>query len=110
MGLVGTTIVAADGFSASGDIGDNEGYNSSSNSWKSLTPDPTGRNEACSGSINGLLYVAGGSHDGLTNNTSVNESFNLSTNMWTTLARIPRPVAAAGAAVQKGLLYCFGGG
>jgi len=110
VGLVGTTIVAADGFSASGDIGDNEGYNASSNSWKSLTPDPTGRNEACSGSINGLLYVAGGSHDGLTNNTSVNESFNLSTNMWTTLARIPRPVAAAGAAVQKGLLYCFGGG
>jgi N-acetylneuraminic acid mutarotase len=75
-----------------------------------LTPDPTGRNEACSGAIDGQLYVAGGSHDGRTNNTTVNESFNLSTTKWTTLAPIPNPVAAAGSAVNKGLLYCFGGG
>jgi N-acetylneuraminic acid mutarotase len=108
VGLVGTTIMAADGFTASGDTGDNEGFNA--NSWKLRTPDPTGRNESCGGSINGLLYVAGGSHGGVTNNTNVNESFNLSKNKWATLAPIPKRVAAAGSAVNKGLLYCFGGG
>jgi hypothetical protein len=108
--LVGTKIVAADGFSASGDTGDNAGYNASTNSWKSQTADPAGRNEACTGSISGRLYVAGGSHDGITNNTNVNELFNLSTNKWAPLAPIPHPVVAAGSAVNKGLLYCFGGG
>ena len=110
VGLVGTTIVAADGFSASGDTGDNEGYNASTNSWRSLTADPTGRNEACTGSISGRLYIAGGSNGGVTNNTSVNESFNLSTNKWATLAAIAHPVAGAGSAASRGLLYCFGGG
>ena len=108
--MVGTTVVAVDGFSNSGDTGDDEGYNASTNSWKSLTADPMGRNEACTGSISGLLYVAGGSHDGRTNNTNVNESFNLATNKWATRAPIPHPVVAAGAAVNKGLLYRFGGG
>jgi hypothetical protein len=108
VGLIGTTIVAADGFSASGDTGDTEADNATS--WTLRTPDPTGRNEACAGSIHGLFYVAGGSHDGATNNTKVNESFNLSKNKWATLAPIPRPVAGAGSAVNKGRLYCFGGG
>ena len=33
VGLVGTTIVAADGFTESGNTGDNEGYDATTNSW-----------------------------------------------------------------------------
>ena len=110
VGLVATTIVAADGYNAaSGDNGDNEGYSVSTNSWKSLAADPTGRNAACTGSTGGQLYVASGSNSG-GSPQSVTESFRLSKNKWTTLASIPQAVIAPGSAVNKGVLYCFGGG
>ncbi len=98
---VGTTIVAADGYTASGDTGDNEGYDATTNSWTSLTPDPMPRNGTCTGAIGGKLYVAG---DGAST-----ESFNLSKNTWKTLASMPEPTQFPGSAVYKGLLYCFGG-
>jgi len=59
-GLVGTTIVAADGFTTSSDTGDNEGYAVSTNLWSSLTADPTPRNASCYGSLSSQLYVAEG--------------------------------------------------
>lgn len=115
-GLVGTTIVAADGYSSSKDTGDNEGYNAATNSWKSLAADPTARNAACTGSISGQLYVAGG---GDSNGTSltVTESFKPSKNKWTTQASMPQAVGAPGSTVYQfkvggatdSVLYCFGG-
>ena len=99
---VGTTIVAADGFTASGDTGDNEGYDVTANSWTSLTPDPMPRNGTCTGAIDGNLFVAGG-------NGTATESFKLSKNTWKTLAPMPEPTQFPGSAVYKGRLYCFGG-
>jgi len=106
VGLIGTTIMGADGYATSGDTGDNEGYNATTNSWTALKSDPTARNAGCVGSVGPQLIVAGGYSNGTTNLT---ESFKLSTNTWKTLAAQPQPVLSAGSAVYKGQLYCFGG-
>jgi len=104
-GLIGSTIVAADGFTSSWDTGDNEGYSASTNSWQSLASDPTPRNSACGGSIKGQLYVAGGWNNSVTLN--VTESFK---KKWTTLASMPQAVVSPGFALNAGQLYCIGGG
>jgi len=111
VGLVGTTIVAADGFSPppSRDTGDNEGYDASTNTWTSLNADPVPRNGACGGGIGGRMYVAGG-YDGLGDpDMNLTESFNLSKNSWKTLAPLPQATLVSGSAVYKRQLYCLGG-
>ena len=108
-GKVVQTIVAADGFTPSGDTGDTDGYDVSTNTWTSLTPDPLTRNEACTGAIGGNLYVAAGSEYGSGSSTE-NDVYNLATNGWTTLASSPQSVSDPGSAVYKNTLYCFGGG
>ena len=110
-GLIGTTIVSADGAVASGQItGDTEGYNATTNAWSDLTADPTARTGSCSGVISSALYDVGGyiNNDGAA--TTVNESYSLSTNKWTTtLLPIPQGTMYAASAVDNGQLYCFGG-
>jgi N-acetylneuraminic acid mutarotase len=102
--------VAADGFTASGDTGDNEGYNVSTNVWSSLTADPSPRNASCFGVVSGQLYVAGGLNNGTPQTTTtVNESFNAGSNKWTSQAVMPTAALWQGSAVSNGLLYCFGG-
>ena len=55
-GLIKPTIVAAGGLTQSGVAGDNEGYNATTNSWSSLTGDPTSRVATCNGVIGAALY------------------------------------------------------
>ncbi|MGO8797130.1 MAG: Kelch repeat-containing protein [Candidatus Sulfotelmatobacter sp.] len=105
---IGFTIVAADGYTADSDTGDNEAYDVATNTWTSLTPDPTARNGACSGAIGSRMYIAGGS-DGYYPASSVSEWFNLSKNEWSSMAPIPQPTLFSGSAVYKGQLYCIGG-
>jgi uncharacterized repeat protein (TIGR03803 family) len=108
VGLLGTTIVAADGQVSPGTVvGSSEGYNPSTNTWTALTADPTPRLEACFAAINGQLYVAGGANS--TAVLSVNEAYNATTKKWTTLASLPNALATAGSATVGGRLYCFGG-
>jgi hypothetical protein len=110
IGLLGATIVAADGYTASGDTGDNEAYNVTTNAWSALTADPSPRNASCFGTLNGLLYVAGGLNNATPQTaTTVNESFNASTNKWTTQATMPTAALWQGSTVSNNLLYCFGG-
>lgn len=110
-GLLGTTIVAADGATASGVItGDTEGYNSTTNAWSEFTADPTPRTGSCYGVIGTALYDVAGyiNNDGPA--TTVNESYTLSTNKWTTtLLPIPQGTMWSTPAVDNGQLYCFGG-
>ena len=77
-------------------------------SWSALTPDPQPRNGACSGAVNGLLFVAGGGN-GSAFQESVNESYSLTGNKWTTLASLPQATIAPGSAVAGGQLYCISG-
>ena len=111
LGLLGTTIVSAGGLENTGNpSGDNEGYNSTTNTWRTLAPDPTPRNAGCGAPISGLLYVTGGSTAGMSGNaTAVTESYNLSTNSWTTLSPAPLATIIAMPAVVNGQLLCFGG-
>lgn len=106
-GLLGTTIVAADGQLSDGSVtGDNEGYSVKKNKWTTLTADPSPRLEACFSSISGKLYVASGWNGAL---TSVNEAYSSKTKSWTTLASIPNGIATPGYATVGGRLYCIGG-
>ena len=43
LGVFGSTIVAADGYTSGGDNGDNEGYSTTTNAWKAFKADPTAR-------------------------------------------------------------------
>lgn len=109
-GLVGTTIVVADGSPGPAQItGYTEGYKPTTNAWTSFAADPTPRVESCSGGIGSKLYDAGGylSNGGAAG--TVNESFQLSKNKWTTLAAMPQGSMFGSSAVYKGQLYCFGG-
>ena len=107
VGLLGTTVVAADGSNGS-ILGINQGYDPTNNTWSELTPDPTPRIPGCGASINGKLYVAGGATP---TEITLNEGYNPGTKKWATLAPIPHAAGyAAGSAVAAGNLYCFGGG
>jgi len=110
-GLIGTTIVVADGSNVAGSVtGDTEGYNATTNTWTSLAADSTAREGTCSAVIGTLLYDAGGYINNGGAATAVNESFSLSANKWTsTLAAMPQGVMFPGSAVYNGQLYCFGG-
>jgi N-acetylneuraminic acid mutarotase len=115
VGLIGTRIWAADGDTSyrtnrdiDGPNGDIEGYNPSTNTWKSATRDPTPRDAACGGSIGSQLYVAGGDENG-SSILALTESFDASNNTWTTLAPMPQGTMWAASAVYNGKLYCFGG-
>ena len=110
-GLIGTplsgfTIVVADGdLSNASPTGDNEGYNATTNTWRTLAGDPTARFASCFGSIGQKFYDVAGQPS-----PTVTEVFKLSTNKWTTtLAPIPQSTIFPGSAVYKGKLYCFGG-
>ncbi|MGB9195824.1 MAG: kelch repeat-containing protein [Terriglobales bacterium] len=112
VGLVsGKTIIAADGFTSSGDNGDNEGYNAATNSWTSYKSDPTSRNAACGGGVGGTMYVAGGYSGGGpgTPASTLNESFKAAKNSWTTLAPMAQAAMFSAAALYEGELYCIGG-
>jgi len=108
---VGKTIMAADGYTSSGDTGDNESYDITTNVWTSLKSDPTARNTACGGGIGSMMYIAGGYPGGNpgTPAISTNESFKPSKKTWTTLASMPQAAMFAGSAVYKGQLYCISG-
>ena len=110
-GLIGTTIVAADGAPAGSVVtGDTEAYDASTNEWSELTADPTARTGSCSGVIGSALYDASGYINNGGAATTVNESFSLSANKWTTtLAPIPQGTMYPAPAVDNGQLYCFGG-
>ena len=106
VGLLGSTIVAADGFTTSGDTGNNEGYSATTDTWKSLASDPAPRHDSCYGVINGLMYIAGGGLSPI----RLNESYNLTSNNWINLSALPVATTAPGSATSNGQLFCFGGG
>jgi len=108
-GVIGDAIIAADGYTPSGDTGDNESYGIPTNEWTALAADPTPRNGACTGVIGSRLYVSDLYNDS-NNAISVNESFDPATNKWISLALAPNTATAMSFAVYQRRLYCIGGG
>ena len=92
-GRIGNTIVATDGVnSANVAMADNEAYATGTNTWTSVTADPTARTGACGGAIGAAMYVAGG-YDFQT--VTLTESFKLSSKKWATLAAMPQATLIA---------------
>jgi N-acetylneuraminic acid mutarotase len=109
-GLLGTKIVAAGGYTTSGDTGDNEAYNVSTNVWSAVASDPTPRNASCGGALLGQLYTAGGINSSVPQTSvKVNESYSATTNKWTTQLAMPVAALWQASAVANGQLYCVGG-
>jgi N-acetylneuraminic acid mutarotase len=111
VGLLGATIIAAGGLANRGVTDDNEGYDPTTNQWKTLALMPRGRQGGCFDASMGILYFAGGHADGeALRVTNVLEAYSAKTNSWTTgLASMPDAVANPGSAQVAGRLYCFGG-
>jgi N-acetylneuraminic acid mutarotase len=107
VGSIGDAVVSAYGVASSGVTGDNEEYTVDNNSWTKLASGPEPRNEACTGSIGGLLYVAGGWNGTPLKST---ESYDPSTNSWKSEAPMLKAATYPAGVVYKGKLYCFGGG
>jgi N-acetylneuraminic acid mutarotase len=108
--LKGFTIVAADGTTQQIFSGDTEGYDATTNTWRTLATDPTPRVATCFGSVGQKFYDVGGEPHPNGNATNVNESYTLSTNTWkTTLAPIPHATMWPFSAVYMGKVYCIGG-
>ena len=76
--------------------------------WTTKAPIPTALAESASGTINGLLYVAGG--NGSTGTLAVLQVYDPSTDSWTAKAPMPAAVSGAASAVINGRLYVAGGG
>jgi N-acetylneuraminic acid mutarotase len=109
-GMVGTSMVVADGAEDSGFTGYTEGYDLATNAWSALTPDPTSRSASCYGAVGAKLYVIGGTTGGQgAAAITLNESFQLSKDKWATLAAMPQGTVFAGSTIYKGKLYCIGG-
>lgn len=101
----GYTILVADGATnGQGATGDNEGYDATTNSWKSLASDPASRYASCFGSIGPKLYDVGGQPA-----STLTSAFQLARDKWTTLASVPQSTIFPASAVYKGQLYCIGG-
>jgi len=108
--LKGFTIVAADGFTQSNVVtGNNEGYDATTNTWRTLAADQTPRVGTCFGSIGANFYDVGGYLGNLKDAARVNRSYTLSANKWAPHTAIPQGIMFPGSAVYKGKLYCFGG-
>ncbi len=101
----GYTIVVVDGATnGQGATGDNEGYDATTNTWKSLAADPASRYASCFGSIGPKLYDVGGQPA-----STLTNAFQLTKDKWTTLASVPQSIIFPASAVYKGQLYCIGG-
>jgi N-acetylneuraminic acid mutarotase len=88
-----------------------ESYNSTTNTWTTLTTLPITVNYASAAVINGQLYIVGGcvSSDCRVGVTNQVEIYNPTTNSWSNASPMLTPVASAATAVINGLLYVAGG-
>ncbi len=88
-----------------------ESYNSTTNTWTTLTTLPITVNYASAAVINGQLYIVGGcvNSDCGARVTNQVEIYNPTTNSWSNASPMLTPVASAATAVINGLLYVAGG-
>ncbi len=76
--------------------------------WTTVAPLPTPRNQAATGTINGVLYVVGGVDNNGQALGSV-EAYDPTTNTWTERAPLPTPRSYLAAGVIDGVLYAVSG-
>jgi hypothetical protein len=68
-------VMGGEQTSTGGTFAENEEYDPTTNKWRTLQPMLTPRHGAAGGTIDGVVYVAGGGPTGGTSYTNVNEAF-----------------------------------
>jgi hypothetical protein len=84
-----------------------EAYDPASDTWSSISPMPTARRAAAAATVNGVIYVFGGS--GGVDLLATVEAFDTTTGMWSTRAPMPTPRRAAAATAVGSVICVFGG-
>jgi N-acetylneuraminic acid mutarotase len=95
-------------------LGTMEVFDIEKNSWLTLKPMTLPRNHHDIASLDGKLYVIGGTvgscfPSGWAANVSINEVYDIATDTWSTRAPMPTARSGIGAAVIDGKIYVIGG-
>jgi N-acetylneuraminic acid mutarotase len=93
---------------------DNNRYQPSTNTWKSLAPMPTARDGLGAAVVGDSIYAIGGRSQTLGPCTGVaplatNERYNIASNTWMAVAPLPTPRSDVGVIAHGGKIYVFGG-
>jgi N-acetylneuraminic acid mutarotase len=81
-------------------------YNPATNTWSARAPMPSLRSNMSAGVLNGKLYLAGGTGDGLVGTV---EAYNPMTNTWAAKAPLPVPTAYGAITTARGKLFFVAG-
>jgi N-acetylneuraminic acid mutarotase len=85
-----------------------QSYDPVANTWSTVAPLSAARSSLAAATVDGAIYVMGGS---LTGNvlTGIVERYDPSSNAWTSRAAMPAPRAFLAAGVVNGIIYAVGG-
>jgi len=101
-------IYVVGGNNGSGEDSNVQIYNPVANTWGTGPSYPTGIGSASSGVVKNILYVFGGSSDGVTSTNAV-WAYNPKTKTWTAAAAMPTARWGSQAVVEKNIIYVSGG-
>jgi N-acetylneuraminic acid mutarotase len=85
-----------------------EAYDPATDTWTTRASLPSPRLSAGTGTLNGIIYVAGGQDSGTAQMATL-DAYDPSTDTWTSKAPMPTPRFGLGAGVIDGILYAVGG-
>ena len=91
----------------------NEVYDPSTDTWATAASVPTGTSGAQANTVNGKIYVIGGSSGNITLKSStlnMTQIFDPTTDSWSMAASMPYPFASAVSAVIDNNIFVIGGG
>ena len=112
-GASGVTVVdgnlyVAGGFRGSA-VDDFSAFDPTTNRWTVLANLPVPADHLVAGSINGIVYAAGGRGGSIASHRPRLDAYDPATGRWSARAPMPTSRAGAAAAVLDGRLYVFGG-
>ncbi|MCW4023899.1 MAG: hypothetical protein NWF01_02555 [Candidatus Bathyarchaeota archaeon] len=85
----------------------NKVYDTNTNHWSNITPDPHSRYAPSACAVNDIIYVMGGGGDGP--GTTLVEAYNPATDTWTTKQPMNKPAGRPSAVAVENKIYVFGG-
>lgn len=107
-GVIGSDIYVVGGVTNTTVVAKNQVYDPVTNEWSGKAPLPQATCDAASAVVKNVLYVFGGSNDGVTVTNAV-WAYNPTTNKWSARSSMPTPRASVGATVENNRIYVIGG-
>ena len=101
-------LYVAGGFRRSA-VGDLSAYDPAVDGWTVLADLPAAADHLVAGTIDGIVYAAGGRGGGIASHRPRLDAYDPATGRWSGLAPMPTSRAGAAGAVLDGRLYVFGG-